>query len=350
MFAVSQLVRFIAVLLVCLVACVDTPPMAEPVVEQSGALVFDLPATPRAQTDLLIVVDDTLAMAPYRERLASLPDRLAKRFEWYTQRWIDLRVAVATNDGRVRRLPDVTEPWLAQAYDFNYTSRTNFTGTLAENLRALMDVGSASAGTSMPLEAGRRALESTTSLLREQSGLMILNVTASDDASPAPVADYVAWLQRAVSNDTWARDYLISGIYPTGSPRLDEYYHSMGRSIITPIEGDAYEEAVPWFPGDWLGQTTCLEDIDLDPATSEIEHECAMLALVDDTWRTIPECTPADRIERTEVESARSLPEPACWWMRSASWDCGSTNALRLELSGYTRTQHPRLRFDCRTR
>lgn len=324
--------------------------MAEPVVEQSRVVVYQVPESPRAQTDLLIVVDDTLAIEPYREQLAALPYQFAHRLSWYTQRWIDLRVAVTGNDGRLRRLPGADEPWLSEAFDFDYTRRTNYTGTLGDNLAMLMNVDHARFGPNQPLEAARRALETSSQFVRDPSGLMILTISAGDDASPLAVADYVSWLRRAVDG-AWPRDRLLSGIYPKGSPRLDEYYKAMQpHAIVSSIEDGYYEEALPWVPGDPWPVSRCLDGLDLDPATSELEHDCAMLANVSSRWHTIPECTSAENVERTERE-IRSEPSPPCWWLHRNLTECGSSrDSSVLELSGYTRTQHPELRFDCRTK
>jgi hypothetical protein len=340
-------VRFIAVL-VAMSACIDTPPLSEPVVEASHVAVWEVPESLRAQTDLLIFVDDTQAMQPYRERLANVPQLFADRLAWYTQRWIDLRVAVATSDGRLRRLPGATDAWLSDAYDFDYTHHTNYAGTLADNLATLMDVGAANDAPSMPLDAARRALETGSQLVRDRAGLMILTITASDDASPLAVADYLSWFRRAVEG-AWQRDWLLSGIYPKGSPRLDEYYGAMERSIVSPIEDGYYAQALPWVPGDTWGLPPCIEGVDLDPTTDELELECALMANVNAEWRTIPACTPQQRVERTERELPRSEPSAPCWWLRQSAIDCGSATSYMLDLGGYTRTQHPELRFECRT-
>ncbi|HEY5925382.1 MAG TPA: hypothetical protein VIV11_27045 [Kofleriaceae bacterium] len=345
--------KCLVLLLACVSACVDTPPLHEPVVEQSRVEVFVLPETRRAQTDLLIVVDDTRAMTPYQEQLATLPGRFARRLEWYTQRWIDLRLAVATNDGRLRRLPGATTPWLATAYDFDYTRRTNYSGTLADQLAALMNVGANGDGPSQPLEAARRALETGSELVRDRSGLMVVTVGASDDASPLAISEYIQWTQRVIDG-TWRSDVLLSGIYPTGAPRLDQYYKAMSPfSIITSFDAGYYEQAIPWVPGDsWVGGFACLNADDRDPSTPEYDHECLLVALVGGHWRAVPECAPERRIERIEPGLDPSEPIAPCWWVRETATECVTRDRVgrALALSGYTMTQHPELRFECVTR
>jgi hypothetical protein len=298
----------------------------------------------------LIVVDDTPAMAAYRDRLATLPARLAARLESYTRRWVDFRIAVTSNDGRLRRLPDVAEPWLADAFAFDYTRHRNYNGTLADALTALMTAERTRSITSQPLEAARRALESGSELVRDRAGLMIVTVTASDDASPLPVGDYVRWMKMIDESASWNREVLNSGLYAQPAARLDEYYKHVPGRIVTSIDGDNFEAVIPWVPDTpWAASPPCLEVDDLEPSTPELDYECAMMVLVNDTWRTVPECDANGRVESTEHELMTSTPPAACWSIRP-EWNCssryGGGNAL--VLSGYTSPQHPAYRFDCR--
>jgi hypothetical protein len=330
-------------------ACIDTPPMAEPEVEQSRVQSFDIPESVTAKTDKLIVVDDTQATGPYRGQLATLPARLAERIDSYIRRWVDMRVAVTGNDGKLRRLPGMDTPWLSDVIDFNYNRRTSYTGTLDDALGALMNVGGDNAGPNQPLDAARRALENNAQFVRDDAGIMIITVAATDDASPAPVADYVDWIRRIVSN-TWQRELLVSGFYAQSAPRLDEYYKLLEPfSIVTPLESDNDGAALPWVPtsGFW-GTVSCIGDLDLDPSTTALEHECALLALVDGAWRAIPECaTPTGEIERN-VRERSSAPPPACWWLRPDSNQCFEKNSYDLALSGYSEFRHPALHLECR--
>ncbi|HEX5062282.1 MAG TPA: hypothetical protein VFV99_23085 [Kofleriaceae bacterium] len=341
--------------LVLAAACVDTPPLQEQHVESSRVTIREIPETPRATTDLLIVVDDTVGMAPYQAQLATLPARLASRIDWYTRRWIDLRLAVATNDGTLRRLPGMDTPWLADAFDFDYTRRRNFDGTLADRLAELMAVGTANEGPSQPLEAGRRALETGSELMRDKTGLMVLTISATDDASTWPVSDYVEWMTKLAGGDFWGRGVLLSGLYLQPAARLDEYFKAT-HAIITPLDGDNFEAAIPWFPA---GPNTvtfgCSEAVDLDPTTPAFDYDCAMMASINGTWRTVPECTPNQRDggevhDRNIRERGLAGPPESCWAFRPDPQSCfyGDSKS-QLVMSGYTAFQHPALRFDCRS-
>ncbi|HEX5062280.1 MAG TPA: hypothetical protein VFV99_23075 [Kofleriaceae bacterium] len=340
-------------------ACVEPRRPGEPGDDASRVTLLELTETPRTKSDLLIVIDDTTAMAPVRSQLATLPARLADRLDWYTRRWIDLRVAVATNDGTLRRLPGVDTPWVADAFDFDYTRRRNYDGTLADALTALMDVGAANPSTSQPLEAARHALETGTELMRDNAGLMVLTISAADDASSLPVSDYVNWMWSVSNGQTWWRDVLLSGLYVQPASRLDEYYKAFPWSIITPLDSGNVEAAIPWVPegsgnggqsaDSWVG-LGCYELADLDAAIPGLDHECQMMVSINNEWRELPECTASQRIERTERERGLSGPPEACWWLRPNFESCLYTTGREIALSGYTGAQHPALRFDCRAR
>ena len=60
-------------------ACIDTPPLAEPVIESSHVTVAEVPEVRPPPLDVLIVLDDTTAMAPYRDRVAAMPAALSSK-------------------------------------------------------------------------------------------------------------------------------------------------------------------------------------------------------------------------------------------------------------------------------
>jgi hypothetical protein len=353
MFAVSHIVRFIAVL-VATAACIDTPPLAEPVMESSRVAVIDMNELPVPKLDLLIVIDDTTAMTPYRERVATIPRVITDALESFERGWTDLRVAVTSNDGRFRSLPDSEASVLVDARELDFTHHRNYAGTLEAALARMMDVGSANPGPSQPLDAAVRSLENHSSFLRDDAMLVILMISASDDASTAPVADYMEWMRRATS-DSWSRRFIATGIHPTDATRLHDYYAAvLGGARITPIEGDNYAPALATLSSRRWGGSPCLYAVplDVDAETPGMQLDCALSVELDGATRPIPECAPVSPFgDRIDQQPSSLDPTSACWAVRTNPFSCGFRDdpGYQLTLSGYTDVTHPRYHFECRT-
>lgn len=337
-------------LLVGLGACIDTPRLAEPVIESSRVDIREVPEGRPPPLDVLIVVDDTPAMAPYRDRVATMPPMLARTLRSFVAGWADLRIAVASNDGRLRRLPGIDDPFLVDAYELDYTHHTNYAGTLEDALATLMDVGASNEGPSQPLEAIRRSLETSSQFLREPSAFALVVITASDDASPLPVIDYIEWMER-VTEGRWWRPFSAAFIYNAPAPRLDTYY----ATVRTPLADGDYERAFRAIGRTWGGWgTPCLEfePLDRDPLTPEVEPACTLSVMLAGEQRPVPECgATAPVIDRSDVASPPAGPAPACWSIRSDPFNCTwSKHHDTLRLNGYTDFIHPAYRFECQAK
>ncbi|HEY5925380.1 MAG TPA: hypothetical protein VIV11_27035, partial [Kofleriaceae bacterium] len=127
------------IMIALLVGCVDTPPLYEPVVESSHVEIKEFPAGRVPELDVLIFVDDTPAMAAYSERVATIPHGLARELRTFAEGWSDLRIAVTSNDGRLRRIGG--ERYVIDAIDLDYQRTQNYEGALDDVIAAVMDVG-----------------------------------------------------------------------------------------------------------------------------------------------------------------------------------------------------------------
>src|SRR5690606_30766624 len=91
--------------------------------------------------DLLFVVDDTTAMAAHQEALVEI----AAALETTLEEEPDVNIAVTTASvaaaGELRAPPGTTEPYLSRTLAPDFTVASNFQGTLASALAALLDVG-----------------------------------------------------------------------------------------------------------------------------------------------------------------------------------------------------------------
>lgn len=340
-------------------ACLDTPPLSDVDVNQSRVELRELPAGPVSKLDVLIVVDDSIAMAPYRDRVQAVSGMLTDTLANFAEGWANVRIAVTTNDGKLRRVPITNAPYAIDAREYDFTHHANYIGRLAETVAAMVDVGTAGTGPSQPLEAMRHALETNSQFLRDDSAFAVLMIGASDDASPLAVAEYVNWMTRLVGG-TWRRRAAVVGLYPASAPRLTDYFLGMqhlGIGVMKPIEVEAdLRQAVinllviERWNGDLIGWP-CLEaePLPLDPAAPDGGYDCAMTVELDRGRVPVPQC---DRAlpdgERSDGFAPRATS--ACWFFRADLQNCSGGAHLMLGLSGYTLLHHPALRLECRTR
>ena len=155
-----------ALILALLAACTepagdDQPPVA------SHVEFFEVPGVPPPRLDVLVVVEDTAAMAPYAERTAALLHELEHVWS-ATAPLPDLRVAVVTADpadaGHVRSVPSVHGAYLVDESSSDYLARVgNHDGTLADALVLLGDVERPAARPSRSPPHARRSRRCLTS-------------------------------------------------------------------------------------------------------------------------------------------------------------------------------------------
>ncbi|HEY5925381.1 MAG TPA: hypothetical protein VIV11_27040 [Kofleriaceae bacterium] len=344
------------IMIALLVGCVDTPPLQEPVVEASHVEIKQWPQGNVPKLDILIVVDDSVAMVAHRDRVATIAPPLVSTLRRFAEGWTNLRIVVSSNDGRARRLPGMEHRYLVDAIGLDYARTQNYAGTLEDALAALIDVGTESDGPSQPLEGMRRSLETNSEFLREdEAALVIVMISARDDASPLPVADYVQWMEAATgTGSSWRRSILVAGIYPEGSSRLDEYLEAIHTyRFVAPIEAADFTPALAVFDHFvWQPGVPCLESelLDLDTSTPGLQYDCSVMANVNDAWRAIPRCAAPPIENAIDQPFPAPLPSPACWSLRSDTQSaCRNSDRLRLDLDGYTYVTHPAFRFECVT-
>lgn len=249
------------------------------------------PALPSQQLDLLFVIDDTTAMASYADRVGELADLVEQALE--TSR-LSVRIAVTSNDGMLRYAPSST-PVLDLLLEYDFTRTTNFHGTLRDNLRSMLAVGSASTGPSRPLDAQRKVLEQDVhGFLRPRAYLMIVTVTAQDDASTVDPGEHAAWL-KTLKQDPAA--VVVTGIYAMPAPRLDAFYAAFpSRNVTVAIDEPDHSDAIELFLQ--LQKATlglpCANASDVDPATPGPQFDCTFSAMIRGAERLLPQCQGED--------------------------------------------------------
>lgn len=288
----------------------------------SRVKLFGLPPGGPNQIDLLIVVDDSAAMAPHRPRLAELAAAIDRAMDPR----IDLRVAVTSNDGVLRG----PTPFLAQRLDFNLVRTANFRGSLADTLVPRLDVGSATTNASQPLPAIRDVVErNPDGFVRDDAHLSILIITANDDASTETIDDVARWL-RAVKQ---SRPPMVGVIRADATPKLDALAH---RDAVAALDSDYGRvlEVMATQTAILLG--ICWELDDIDPVTPGDQITCAMSATINDRERLLRPC------------AGDTDPDPLCWRLVPSEPGCRRASTVQPQIAAYRFfTFSPALHLQC---
>lgn len=238
--------------------------------------------------DLLLVIDSSPSMAAHVERLATTLPGLLTALEELPIGLPSLHVGVITadlaDDGRLRPASGLVGNYISDVPTGDGTRARNYTGELIDVFRGLIAVGTAGSETARPFEAARRALDdhpANAGFRRPGAYLAVVYVTANDDASPAPIADYVAALQDLVRDPgellvgTIAGDPVGSMCGEAPAPRLHQlakiragHASICGEDVSAAFDVDALLR-------DTLG-LPCWENplLDLDPATPALDPDC----------------------------------------------------------------------------
>jgi hypothetical protein len=307
-------------------ACTETP-TGSGIEATSHVATYQSPGGYAPLLDLLIVVDDTAAMAPYADEVAMLPDQIATtlRPEY------DLRVAVTTNGGVLRKPAALPEPFVSTRLGFDLTRTSSFDGTLADALRPLMTVGAANSGASQPLAAIRTALDGNPDgFLRDHASLGIVIITASDDASPSEVSEYAGWLQ-SLASDSEPRRFAVSVLHAGASPRLDSFLTmlpTINHTIAVSLDDTDVSAAVTVFESTITSiiPGTCWIASDLDPQTPGAQYDCTISAEVDGGELLLRPC-------RDDADD-----DPLCWrLLPSPQGECGpeAIDPLKPQIAAY---------------
>src|SRR4051812_28208849 len=163
-----------AVILLALAACTDDPPADSGPVVTSQITSFEYFAKPPRQLDVLFVVDNTPAMAPYQDQLDEIASAAGEVLSNVGGGFPDVRLLVQS-------LGSVS-PVLELSDGLDFVHHASFDGTLGDALTPLLHVGTAETAPNQPLAVMDSAL--TGAWLRPNATLGIVLLSASDDASP----------------------------------------------------------------------------------------------------------------------------------------------------------------------
>ncbi|NVB84690.1 MAG: hypothetical protein HOV81_40330 [Kofleriaceae bacterium] len=291
---------------------------------------YTIPGRGLAQRDVLVVIDDSAAMANYRERLASLPALVDATFGRLDRGLLDLRIAVTSNDGILRRTPSMTEPFLAMRTDFDLARSTNFSRTLADEVGALVDVGTAGTGPSKLLDAAALALANDGGFRRPNASLAVLFVGATDDESSRDPDEYAAQIQATV----------VSALVPDAAPRFDAFVadlaHAEGVGAAYSIDATDYAPAIDNLRTQFktILPGMCLTAADVAPEVPGGQYDCTVTALVRDQELVLPPCGGDDDL--------------VCWRLQPSQSCDADPDALELEVPVFWfYVSYPTIRMQC---
>lgn len=156
--------------------------------EQQPYDTFEMQANPPTPIDVLVVLDDTTAMADHLPRRGA--DQIGILSLIYNGA-PDIRVAITTGTtGTLRTSPAVPAGFIEHRIDLTDGQlKTNYSGDLQTAIASLTNVGASKTAPNALLASTQHALE-TPGFLRDGVGTGMIVLTATDDASTGDPATY----------------------------------------------------------------------------------------------------------------------------------------------------------------
>lgn len=307
---------------------------------QHSATYFDIPVGVSLELDILVVIDNSPAMAPHAER--AIP-QIAKLFGGLAMRGDpDWHLAVITSDlggpncsergddGLFRYEGLVGAPFLIEWRHLDGRHTANYEGTLESAFAQLASVGVSGCPRQQPLAAIRRALDDqprNAGFRREGAQLLIVIVNAGDDSSAEPVTDHVAFLDGAALDHRLT----LAGIFDRPAARLDAVFAAFDHNTrVSPLAAEDVTERLHfWTTGGGHWGVPCLEGA-IGP---------------------VPECSISDvLVEDDEVVHERVIPRcdgkqsvKPCWHIEIDLQNCPSWSGSESKILEIERRDYPPL-------
>ena len=198
------------------------------------------------------------------------------------------------------------EPFLRDVPNLDGSRDRNYDGTLADAFRTYARLDDQSTAPSRPFEAARLALDPATNPgFVRGSALVVVFVTATDDASPDPVDVYRAHFHDVLG----VREVAVVAIAgtPSEAPRIHALLAAFPqRSAAAAITDDDLAPALAVVRGLFFqtlaGRCWQSAPIDVDPTTPGLQRDC--------TATLAPRDEPASGIVILECGES---PAAACW-------------------------------------
>jgi hypothetical protein len=312
--------RALAVLLV-LAGCLDESPATSGGEGVSKVLESEsLHAWGPEPIDILFVLDNTPAIAPYLDRMATLPSVVEAAYKHIGGGLFDAHIAVMTSSGAVRTAPGIADSYIAMYPEFDLTWTTNYEGAFVDRLRPLMTFDATDAAPNGPLAAIESAAQ-IPGFRRQNMPLGIVIVSGSDDASPDDPAAYYQRLKTSVADPA---SIYLTRITTGPTPRLDAFTSSFpNRNKVVSIADADYAPAITAF--ELLIRTIipgrCWDLPDVDPETPGIQYDCSFSVTIRGSEHVLPPCRlPGDQF---------------CWMFVPSERECSRPGTVKPEMPPY---------------
>jgi hypothetical protein len=270
--------------------------------------------------DLLLVIDDTDAIAPWADNLRAGYPAMAHLLETLPQGAPDMHVGFV-RASRCAPQTRARDCGVAPPEAFLRNERcgaiSNFAASFADSFTCMADLGTQACASAQPLQAMRDVLARPPpagweGFLRPDATLQIVIIAGRDDASGASPLELAAFV-KALKPDPVG--ILVSVIGPAGAPRLTELAQQFGANgLLTELSGSPAAALSPLTQNiSVIIEPGCIAGIlDVDPAASGLQADCTFLDTVvagDGTLTTtsLPACDTA---------------LPPCW--RMTEWGNGT--------------------------
>jgi hypothetical protein len=313
-------VRALATLAV-LVGCTSDPASPSGPDVESHITSFEVPAKVAPKLDLVVAIDNTMAIEAYDAQLSALADALAKGPPR------DIRFLLTTTN---------TYEDLRSTPHFFAPPTQNFTGPIEAAIPFAFMFPHTNAAASGPLSFMKPQVGQS-DFVRDDAMLAVLIVSTVDDASASD--DYVAWLKSLKPNDPTM--ILVAAIAPSDAPKLDAllaaFPNRNTRIAITDRDWTPAAEFLGGFYKSTLGALCLPEPLDLLTDVDGDQYDCSVSAFDEgDVEHVLPACGSAD--------------EP-CWSIRRDPQTCFEPEPSTLVLGGgFAWQYHPKIHGQCVTR
>jgi hypothetical protein len=273
--------------------------------------------------DMLFVVDDTAAIAPYTDAIATGLAQIAERQS-------DPGAPTSVHAGFIRAggcdattrgaACGVVAPEQFLRSEWCNTA-TNFSGTFADALTCLGALGAASCAPAQPLATAVQLLAGPAragweGFLRPDAYLAIVFITAEDDASGQPLTPVVELAQIVKGLRPDPSQVIVSAIGPGGcvagdepGPRLLEFVNQFGANgLYLPLCSAQYSAALDraFMQINWSLQPPCVQNVrDTDLDAPGLQAACT----VEDRSRG-----PDGSLTTSSLPSCDES-QPPCWRM-----------------------------------
>ena len=275
---------------IVLVACVEHEP-ADPQVT-AGVTIKDIPISVNRRADVLFVIDDAPAMAPYATNVRANLDRFISILRASPYGFPNLRLAVIAGDGEgLRTTTGMLGPFAVDFVGSDANRVRNYDGDITDVFARLSDVGT-DAASSQPFTTARTAIEHPSFLRRDEAATIVYLISATD-AAPIEGAK-LAVILRATHRDP--SQVIVAGIAPDGAQAMSALLERFpNRSFRAAIDDPDWASKMFSIIADGyrtsLG-SPCIEGplVDLEVLKPGLQPACSVEYLFPIGGRIVPPC------------------------------------------------------------